>query len=38
LGKRTLSEAELSDILEQAGLIACTEVERRHGLWLTIRK
>ena len=38
LGKRTLSEAELSDILGQAGLTACTEVERRHGLWLTIRK
>ncbi len=38
LGKRTLSEAELGDILEQAGLIDCTEIERRHGLWLTIRK
>jgi len=38
LGKRTLSEAELSDILEQAGLTDCTKVERRHGLWLTIRK
>jgi SAM-dependent methyltransferase len=38
LGKRTLSEAELNDILEQAGLTDCTEVERRHGLWLTIRK
>ncbi len=38
LGKRTLSETELSDILEQAGLTACTEIERRHGLWLTIRR
>jgi periplasmic divalent cation tolerance protein len=38
LGKRTLSEAELGDILGQAGLTACTELERRHGLWLTIRK
>ena len=38
LGKRTLSETELSDILEQAELTNCTEVERRHGLWLTIRK
>jgi len=38
LGKRTLSERELNDILEQAGLTDCSEVERRHGLWLTIRK
>jgi periplasmic divalent cation tolerance protein len=38
LGKRTLSEAEISHILEQAGLTDCTEIERRHGLWLTIRK
>jgi len=38
LGKRTLSEAEPSDILGQAGLTACAEVERRQGLWLTIRK
>ena len=38
LGKRTLSETELNDILGQAGLTACTEVERRHGLWLTIRR
>jgi ubiquinone/menaquinone biosynthesis C-methylase UbiE len=38
LGKRTLSETELSNILKQAGLTACTKVERRHGLWLTIRR
>ncbi|TEU12504.1 MAG: divalent cation tolerance protein CutA [Anaerolineales bacterium] len=38
LGKRTLSEAELGDILGQAGLTEHAEVERRHGLWLTIRK
>jgi SAM-dependent methyltransferase len=38
LGKRTLPKAELSDILGQAGLADCIEVERRHGLWLTIRK
>ena len=38
LGKRTLPEADLSDILRQAGLADCTEVERRHGLWLTIQK
>ena len=38
LGKRTLSETELGDILKQADLTACTGVESRHGLWLTIRK
>lgn len=38
LGKRTLSETQIGDILRQAGLTDCTKVERRHGLWLTMRK
>ncbi len=38
LGKKTLSDVEVNTILEEAGVADRTEIERRHGLWLVVRK
>lgn len=38
LGKKVLSEAELGDILEQAGLRQHCHIDKRHGLWVVLRK
>lgn len=38
LGKKVLSEEEVKNAIEEAGLASCTEVDHRHGLWVIIRK
>ncbi len=38
LGKQVLSEKDLRETLESAGLGACGSVDTRHGLWAMIRK
>ncbi|MCL5961979.1 MAG: class I SAM-dependent methyltransferase [Chloroflexi bacterium] len=38
LSKKVLSDAEIEAILEFAGLKERTVIDRRHGIWLVIRK
>lgn len=38
LRKKVLSEEELQEILKEADLTNCSEIERRHGLWVICRK
>jgi SAM-dependent methyltransferase len=38
LAKKVLSDAEIEAILEETGLASHTTVDRRHGVWLAIRK
>ncbi len=38
LGKKALSEVELQAILEKAGLTPCAQIDKRHGLWVILRK
>lgn len=38
LGKKVLSEEELEAILEKARLKPCSQIDRRHGLWVILRK
>ncbi|MFC1968782.1 methyltransferase domain-containing protein [Chloroflexota bacterium] len=38
LGKKALSEVELRAILQKASLTPCAQIDKRHGLWVIIRK
>ncbi len=38
LGKKTLSEVELRGILQKASLAPYAQIDKRHGLWVILRK